>query len=69
MTTDRIEALTWEPANVEDKRLQQRQLKDLRQLIQDDLLTYFDGMSDRVLTEMCEIVVQRFKPHITSETK
>lgn len=34
-------------------------IEDLRELIQDDLLTYLAGMPDRILTEVCEIVVKR----------
>ncbi len=41
---------------------------DAQQLIQDDLLTYCDGMEDRVLTEMCDIIVKRFKPLMEIES-
>ena len=37
-------------------------LQDVRELIQDDLLTCLDSMPNKVKTDVCEIVVQRFKP-------
>ena len=33
----------------------------LCELIQDDLLTYLDGMQNRIRTDVCAIVVRRFK--------
>ena len=39
-----------------------KRIEDARELIQDDLLTYLDGMADRIKTDVCEIVVRRFKP-------
>jgi len=66
---NRVEALDWVPADAAERQQHRRQLLDLQQLIQDDLQTYFDGMSNRVLTEMCEIVVQRFKHLLDKQPK
>ena len=41
--------------------LTHQQALDAQQLIQDDLQTYFDGMPDRVLLDICDIVVKRFR--------
>jgi len=39
------------------------QLRELRERVQEDLLTYFDGMPDRDLRSMCEIIVSNFNKY------
>lgn len=41
--------------------IQPYQLESVREQIQQDLLTYLDGMSDEVQTKVCQIVVDNFK--------
>ena len=36
------------------------QLRELRERVQEDLLTHFDDMPDRTLRTMCEIIVSNF---------
>lgn len=44
-------------------QLTQKDLDDTSQLIQDDLITFFDGIprEKEVLTQMCQLIVNRFK--------
>jgi len=39
------------------------QLRELRERVQEDLLTYFDDMPDRDLRSMCEIIVSNFNKY------
>ena len=39
------------------------QLRELREQVQEDLLTYFDDMPDRNLRTMCEIIVSNFNKY------
>ena len=39
------------------------QLRELRERVQEDLLTYFDDIPDDVLRGMCEIIVNNFNKY------
>jgi hypothetical protein len=39
-----------------------KDLEDVRQLIQDDLITVLDGIGDDFITQVCDLVIERFKP-------
>lgn len=39
-------------------------LLDLRELIQDDLMCVLDGLDDEVVTQACQVVVDRVEPLI-----
>ena len=39
------------------------QLRELRERVQEDLLTHFDDMSDHDLRSMCEIIVSNFNKY------
>ncbi len=60
-TPEELETLFWERYKAETEKAAQ-EIEDARELIQDDLLTCLEGMSDKIKTDVCEIVVQRFKP-------
>ncbi len=35
-------------------------IEEIRNQIQEDLMTYLDGMDDRIVSEVCKIVVDNF---------
>ena len=43
-------------------------LEDLRELIQDDIITAMDGYGDRVVDALCQIVVNRFSEYDVSSS-
>ena len=43
-------------------------LQELREQLQEDLMIYLDSMDDRIVSEVCQIVVDNFKK-LETETK
>ncbi len=39
---------------------------DLRELIQDDIITVMDGYDDQIIDSLCQIVVNRFDEYLKS---
>ena len=38
-------------------------LADLREQIQEDIITYLDGMDDEIIDDLCQVVVERFNEY------
>ena len=43
-------------------------LEDLRELIQDDIITEMDGYGNGIVDTLCQIVVHRFKEYDVSSS-
>ena len=50
-----------------NQKLKHMTLQELKEQIQQDLLTYFDGMDNDTLDTVCQIVVSNFKQYEASQ--